>query len=128
MSKANLILTLIISFLGTLASCVTETKKPDNTVNLIQGKWELSKATRNGNIAPTLQGAFFEFMSDKMTTNFTGSEETTDFSYSDGKLNQTGGANNIEYIIDLVTNDSLMLSTNIRGYDFKMLLLKNESN
>ena len=94
MSKANLILVLIVSLLSTFFSCVTETKKPDNTANLIQGKWELSKATRNGNIAPTLQGAFFEFMPEKMKTNFTGSEETTDYTYSEGKLNQTGGSLN----------------------------------
>jgi len=115
-------LLLFLSFLMFL-SCDTEPKAP-STAELIEGKWAIQQGFRNGQRANSLEGLFFEFKPDnQMVSNMFGTEETSTYALNEMFLTQTG-SQEIKYNINKLTEDQLILSTKIQGFDFRLILKK----
>jgi len=96
----------------------------------VYGRWELTEALRNDRPAASLENIFFEFYEDgKMVTNFnaTGDTQTSEYAISGNRIRQKNNDLSPEYIIEEASDTSLMLSTELRNFDFKLLLRKEEA-
>lgn len=94
----------------------------------IQGKWNVANAERNGKATSTLEDAFFLFEGDSLlTTNILRSIISVPYKLKDQKILQSGMPP-IEYEIEEIFEDSLILSTQIRDYHFKFFLARDSSD
>lgn len=119
-------------FLLTLSSfsfaCTSDAKLDKKSQNKVIGKWEIKEAFRNGKLTESLDDLFFEFYEDgQMRTNILGAGMQANYDFSNGKIKQEAGDNGIEleYLVETVTDTSLILSTVLRRYDFKFNLQRN---
>ncbi len=102
-------------------SCSPEGAEQDE--ELLYGRWEIQRASRNGQATESLQNLFFEFYEDgNMTTNLSGSAEQAQFEWNNGRINQVGGPLEPTYNVRSLTDSSLILNTELRGYDFRFEL------
>lgn len=93
---------------------------------LLIGKWELTGATVNKIPSPRLDGAYFEFVDGGiLKTNILGSEEegSYEMSVEKEKLIQKTGKT-IEYNIEKLVKDSLIMNMDIASKKFVVLLQK----
>ena len=93
---------------------------------LLIGKWELTDATVNKIPSPRLDGAYFEFRDGGiLKTNILGSEEegSYEMSIEKEKLTQKTGKT-IEYNIEKLVKDSLIMNMDIASKKFVVLLQK----
>jgi hypothetical protein len=93
---------------------------------LLIGKWELTQATVNKIPSPRLDGAYFEFVDGGiLKTNILGSEEkgSYELSVEEKKLIQKTGKT-IEYNIEKLVKDSLIMNMDIASKKFVVLLQK----
>ena len=58
-----------------------------------------------------------------MVSNMFGSEETSSYTLNEKQLTQKG-SQEINYSIDNISEDQLTLSTEIQGFDFRLILKK----
>ena len=96
----------------------------------VYGRWELTEALRNDRPAASLENIFFEFYEDgKMVTNFnaTGDTQSSEYAISGNRIRQKNNELSPEYIIEEASDTSLILSTELRNFDFKLLLRKEET-
>jgi hypothetical protein len=104
-----------------LSAC--ETKENDIQRTTVQGNWALTYGELNGQEAPALERIYFTFADDTLKTNFTASEhdEMATYRISQSTLLQKTDEP-VEYHI-LQLNDTLMeMTTELRGFDFKLVL------
>ena len=117
-----------VCFLLFLANWLTACQEEKNEYkDKVYGKWELTEALRNDRPAASLENIFFEFYQDgKMVTNFnaTGNTETSEYAISGNKIRQKNNELSPEYIIEEVNDTLLVLSTELRNFDFRLLLKK----
>jgi hypothetical protein len=93
----------------------------------IKGYWEIAEAFRNEKPTLTLENAFIHIKTDStLVTNLLRKEIESDYTRENSKISQLS-PELIEYQILRLTNDSLELHTEIRGYDFNFILLKKDS-
>ncbi len=112
----------ILSCLILIFSCKTD--PPATNQADLEGRWELTKAFRNGKATETLTHAFFEFdETGNMKTNFTGSEQASTYELNDKKIKEKGG-NDLTYNIEKLDKDNLTLEFNMQNFDFKLELRK----
>jgi hypothetical protein len=99
-----------------------------DTSHLI-GRWEITKAVRNGKEIETLIGAYYEFLSEsQMKTNLTsGMDATYEIKVSDNQIKQSGEPSMV-YLIDSLTPDFLAMSMSINNFPFKVELKKVPAN
>lgn len=93
---------------------------------LLIGKWELTGATVNKIPSPRLNGAYFEFADGGvLKTNIMGSDEegSYEMSIEEKKLIQRT-AKTIEYNIEKLVKDSLIMNMDIASNQFVVLLQK----
>jgi hypothetical protein len=93
---------------------------------LLIGKWNLTGATVNKIPSPRLDGAYFEFTDGGiLKTNIMGSEEEGSYKMSieEKKLTQNTGKT-IEYHIEKLVKDSLIMNMDIASKKFVVLLQK----
>lgn len=105
-------------------SCKKET---DPTPDLVRGRWEIREAYRNGKPTESLADLFFEFRKEgKMATNLPVTEVPMEASYEvkKGKIEQAQGDINLVYEIESLTDSSMVLKTNFKGFDFRFVLGK----
>ncbi len=113
-------------------SCVDEPK--NNTTaqpkeinpNLLLGKWVLTGATVDKIPTPRLDSAYFDFVSNtEIKTNLLGEEKTGTYSVSikEKKMTQDIGRV-IDYKIEKLVSDSLILSMKINSKRYKVLFEK----
>jgi len=133
----KLISTLISFILLALvcSSCVDEPKPPTETVvvkpkevdpKLLTGKWILTGATVNRVPTSRLDSAYFEFINDsEIKTNILGEDLTGTYSVSikEKKMTQDIGRT-IDYKIEKLVADSLILSMKINSKKYKVLFEK----
>lgn len=105
-------------------ACTANQETGPSTQQLLEGRWELDSASKNGNPTAMLEGAYFEFtLESKMTTNLLGSDETSPFALKDKIIQQKSFAT-LNYEIKKLNTDSLQLLTTIQKVNFDLLLLK----
>ncbi len=90
----------------------------------LQGSWEVTEAERNGMPTETLQGLFFRFTDhNQMTTNLLGSDMENTYEISNDKILQKGTPP-VEYTIETLATEKMVLKTTLQGFDFKLVLQK----
>lgn len=97
--------------------------------NLLIGHWDLAEGQRNGKVTESLRGTYFEFTEEgKMSTNLPikGGIDSP-YVIADGVITQTI-INGIEinYNIVELNEQTLKLTTTLRGFDFVFDLAKEE--
>lgn len=121
---------LVGAFLFLLMSC-TGDGNAEKQKNLLLGHWDLTEGQRNGKVAESLRGTYFEFTEEgKMSTNLPikGGIDSP-FVIEDGVIIQTI-INDLKINYDIVelTEQNLKLTTTLRGFDFVFDLEKGEGD
>ncbi len=111
-----------------IASCKDEPQHPNYSVEKLTGRWELLRGWRNGKIAQTLTGTYYEFTEDeKLRTNltFTSSAQEMEFPYDIDKneIHQKSSPPAI-YTIDSLTDSTLIFNMLINNVPFRLELTK----
>ncbi len=89
------------------------------------GRWELQQAYRNGQVTESLQELYFDFYQDgKMSTNILGAPETATYELEENELRQRDSQMDIDYQVEELSDSLLILTTNLRNYDFRFRLNK----
>ncbi len=109
---------LLISALSSVG-CLSDSEKKVS----LQGRWEMKYAELNGQPAPLLDGMYFQFDEKNVTTNFNEATqaETTPFLYKDSKIIKKS-VPNVEFDVTNLSDSILEMTTELRGYDFKLVL------
>jgi len=123
--KLALPLFLLASF---FTACENEPKVEIKKLDpeLLIGKWELTGSTVNKIPSPRLNGAYFEFEDGGvLKTNILGIEEKGNYEMSveEKKLTQKTGKT-IEYNIEKLVKDSLIMNMDVAAKKFVVLLQK----
>ena len=120
---------LFIACLLFLMGCSETTDSGAATRDLLLGKWELITGERNGKPTESLRGTYFEFYEDgRMATNLPirGGEDSR-FVLEANLLIQTAGELTIQYQIENLTAETLQLTTQLRGYNFRFSMAKGKT-
>ncbi len=121
----HLILTLSLALTFTFQACGPE-ETPDSSPDELLGRWELKNATRNGRPTESLADLYFEFFLDgKMKTNIGGAPENASYILVDDEIRQSDSQFNVTYQIEELSDSTLVLATELRGYSFKFLMAKD---
>ena len=104
-----------------LVSCNGDDAKKIN----LNGRWDLKYAELNGQPAPSLERIYFDFNNGNLTTNFNEAttDETTSFELKAEKIVKNSTPK-IEFSIESQTDSLLELTTEMRGFDFKLVLVR----
>ena len=124
MMKTTYIISCFI--LVSSVSCKNEAKQAAEIAATYTGHWDLTYGELNEQPTPALDRIFFNFGTDaSIQTNFTGSEqeESGTFKIKEDKLVQNT-AETIEYQIVSKTDSTIEMTTELRGFDFKLVLKK----
>jgi hypothetical protein len=107
--------------LCSLVSCNSDESKKQS----LNGHWELKYAELNGQPAPSLERIHFDFNNGNLTTNFNEAttDETTPFDVKEEKLIKNSQPK-VEFNIQTQTDSSLEMTTEMRGFDFKLVLVR----
>ena len=91
----------------------------------LNGRWDLKYAELNGQPAPSLERIYFDFNNGNLTTNFNEAttDETTSFELKKEKIVKNSTPK-IEFSIESQTDSLLELTTEMRGFDFKLVLVR----
>lgn len=116
--------TLLVAIgLAALAAC--QDSQETSRQEYLLGRWELQQAYRNGQVTESLQELYFEFFQDgKMSTNILGAPETATYELEENELRQRDSQMDINYQIEELSDSLLVLTTNLRSYDFRFRLHK----
>lgn len=107
-----------------LSSCSSDSV---DYATVIQGKWELESATRNGKDAASLQGLYFAFdEAGNMDTNLPVSQGASTYQVEGDQITQTNNGNEIVYQITEAEEDKIMLSATLASTPFTFTLKKVE--
>lgn len=100
-------------------SCDTDSDKKAN----LDGRWEMKYGELNGQPAPALEGMYFQFEGKNVTTNFneTAMDETIPFQFKESKIIKQSNPS-VEFDVVSLTDSTLEMTTELRGYDFKLVL------
>ena len=111
----------ILFSIALLASC--QSRQENDNQDIILGKWEIRQAYRNGRLTESLDELYFEFFQDgKMNTNILGMPESSIYAIKGNQLQQREGQLDIDYTIEELSDSLLVLSTELRGYNFRLSL------
>jgi hypothetical protein len=110
-----LLLITSINFIG----CLSDSEKKVS----LNGRWEMKYAELNGQPAPLLDRMYFQFDEKNVTTNFNEAtqDETSPFLFKDSKIIQQSQPS-IEFDVTTLSDTTLEMTTELRGYDFKLVL------
>ena len=120
--KVKNLIVILVGIMGcSIWQSCQETVEPLDT-SLLLGRWLVVGAERNANETKTLNEAYFEFSSDStMQTNFTGQESTASFTTKGNWIKQISGEK-LSFDILQLSADSLVITTKLMNYDFKLFL------
>ena len=107
-----------------LLACQQDTKL--ETENL-SGEWTIVDASRSGRKTQTLNGAYYHFVTDStMRTNLLGTDMESPYRLEENVILQTE-PEEIRYVIEELTDTSLVLNTKIRDTEFNLIMRRSES-
>ena len=112
----------ILSVLFVFSSCTSEgeTKEKPLTADQLNGHWDLTSATRDGDLTSSLAGTFMEFSDGKLSCNFTGEVVNSAFSFENRQFTHE----NQSYKIESITPSEMVVSTQFMDFDFKLTFNK----
>ncbi|MEN0005229.1 MAG: hypothetical protein AAF798_13840 [Bacteroidota bacterium] len=115
--------TTLVCFIFLLTTCKKDVE--DNSAELLVGRWEIQEASRNGRSTASLDNLYFEFYEDgSMRTNLSGATETAKYALEPPTIRQMESKMDADYTIQEITDSTLFMSTELRGYAFRFLLKK----
>ncbi len=115
--------TLTFLLISTAFSCGGEQEQKNE--EMLLGKWELQKASRNGQSTESLTDLYFEFFQEgKMRTNISGLPESVNYELDDNVIYQREGQLDVDYNIESITDSLLILTTKINDFNFNFVLAK----
>lgn len=92
------------------------------------GKWKIDSAERNDKPTLTLEDAFIDFKNDSiLTTNILRKEIDSPYTFKKKQIVQSRPME-IIYDINIHKEDSLILSSTIRGYNFRFFLSRDSTD
>lgn len=108
--------------LVSLASCNSDDSKKMS----LNGHWQLKYAELDGQPAPSLERIHFDFNNGNVTTNFNEAttDETTTFDLKKETIIKHSQPE-IEFNVHGQTDSLLELTTEMRGRDFKLVLVRS---
>jgi hypothetical protein len=101
----------------------------DNVIETseLEGRWEITEGSRNGEITTTMEGMYFIFAPDgQLQTNMMGAEETFAYELAGDELSQREGSIDADYKIESYEAGQMILTTELRNKQFRMVLEKDE--
>jgi hypothetical protein len=102
-----------------LISCAKEDLK-----TMIQAKWEISSAEREGKMTNSLEGLYFDFVSDsQFRSNILGEESVFEYSLNDRTIDVDHALIKVFDVIS-ITDSMLTLNTTIREESFTFNMKK----
>ena len=108
-----------------LAAC-DNTGKEDARNKIIAGKWFIESAEKDGSKIRSLEGTIFDFSADgKMTTNVP-QFGTGTYIFKNDILIEEGTVNQ-NYTVEDLTTEKLVLKTQVKDMDFKMVFGRDSS-
>ncbi|MFT4761267.1 MAG: hypothetical protein ACI9XO_000777 [Paraglaciecola sp.] len=126
----NLFKTLFALFLFSSLSfvaCNLDGAQEAETTQLLQGRWDLLEAYRNGKKTETLTGTFFEFTPEnKLTYNLAGSREAVTYELDGQTLTPIDSRQKVTFAIEELDGEKLTLSMMMRNTPFKFILTKTQ--
>lgn len=110
----------------TFVACNNDSsEKGTETEDQLLGRWELVEATRNGQVTETLSSAYMEFMEDgTMATNLAGGREIVHYETDGTVLSVKDGRMPMDYTIERLEGDGLVLTMSMRDIPFRLNLQK----
>jgi hypothetical protein len=125
LDRSYLYLILVLCVFGIFLSC--QNNATEEKVD-IKGRWKVERALRDGAPTETLGDAYFEFVDrENLKTNINRKDDSFKYTFDQKVITQTGPFN-AEYFVDYLVSDTMVLSTIIRNYDFKFLLIREDLN
>lgn len=86
-------------------------------VDQLNGDWELTAATRDGQKTVSLEGTYMKFSGgEKMACNFIGEEINSNFTFKDNEITQGQQI----YTVEELSETKLKVSTTLRGFNFTL--------
>ena len=105
-------------------ACGTDAPPPADLRAQLSGRWDLAYATRSGKATESLDGTFFEFAGDQLTTNLSGAASTAAYDLDGMVIESTDPRLTQDYTIEKISGDSLVLQMEMRNFPFQFTLLK----
>lgn len=98
--------------------------KPVAIGNII-GKWNVEESYRNNRLAKSLANAKFDITDSTFSCNFL--DDSKSFPYSfDGKIIKVLNPDENNYSVRMLTPDTLILTTEIKNFDFRFISVKKQ--
>lgn len=119
----------IIVFFSALILCLSACKdEPGHAAvdqELLNGRWEIDEAWRNGKQTGTLAGAYYEFQNGTMRTNLTPTLIEDEFPYdlSKNEIRQKSEPP-VVYTIQSLSDSMLVMTLSINTFPFRLQLKK----
>lgn len=89
---------------------------------LLPERWEVDRAFRNGKVAASLDGLFFDFTQrDSLTTNIMGHGITAPYAIVGDSI-KTIDESNLYFVVTKIDSSQLTLETNMRATPFRFQL------
>lgn len=120
------VLPLLGAFLMLHTACQDDSGAQSFDTAQLLGRWEISKAYRNGKLTETLTDTFYEFDDiGNMKTNLNPAaiDETYPYEFDGIKINQKGGVKTV-YTVEDLTDSTLTMSMTISNFPFRLKLFK----
>ena len=96
-------------------------------LNNLSHRWLLDKGFRNEKETDSLAGVYFDFnTSGEVTTNLNGQDERLTYKLDGEDIIEIAGTEGVFLNIIELSETKLVLQTDIQGYTFKFVLLKNK--
>ena len=96
-------------------------------LNNLSHRWLLDKGFRNEKETDSLAGLYFDFnTSGEVTTNLNGQDERLTFKLDGEDIIELAGTDGVFLNIMELSDTKLVLQTDIQGYTFKFVLLKDK--
>ena len=96
-------------------------------LNNLSHRWLLDKGFRNEKETDSLAGLYFDFnTSGEVTTNLNGQDERLTFKLEGEDIIELSGTGGVFLNIIELSETKLVLQTDIQGYIFKFVLLKDK--
>lgn len=107
-----------------LLACDSDGPPPADLKAQLSGRWELAHATRSGRATESLDGTFFEFGGEQLTTNLSGAASTAPYELDGMTIESADTRLEQDYRIARISPDSLILQMEMRNFPFEFTLLK----
>ena len=113
-------------FLLVFWACSSDNAVKENQKTLLMGHWNLVEGMRNGKATASLEGTYFSFDSEKMSTNLPirGAIDSPYVLEENAIIQTVANDVKLSYAIQELTPSNLKIATQLRGYDFVFLLEK----